>query len=168
YKIASDTTNLPSGELVELQVVEISLRKKDEIPGLIKVIDRSIPYPIVFILNFGEELMFSLSKKHLHPTDEDKAVIDWTFKSPWIKQHEKPYRLTLKESLDYVFADFCRQLAGKSPDQPRVSIPFLIEREKKILELHASIRKLEATIAKTKQFNKKVELNMELQRRLRE
>src|SRR5690606_29598748 len=98
YKIATDTTNLPSGEVVELQVFEISLRKRDEIPGLIKVIDRSIPYPIVFILTFGEELMFSLSKKHPHPANEDKAVTDWTFTSAWIKQHESPYQLTLKES----------------------------------------------------------------------
>ena len=30
--------------------------------------------------------MFSLSKKHPHPTDEDKAVIGWTFTSPWIIQ----------------------------------------------------------------------------------
>lgn len=168
YKIARDTTNLPSGEVVELQVFELSLRKKDEIPGLIKVIDRSIPYPIIFILTFEEELMFSLSKKHPHPTDEDKAVIDWTFTSSWFKKQESPYRIKLKESLDYVFVDFCRQLAGNNSDQSRIPIPSLIEREKKIQELQTSIRKLEATIAKTKQFNKKVELNMELQRRREE
>src|SRR5690606_13186710 len=133
YKIATDTTNLPSGEVVELQVFEISLRQKDEIPGLIKVINRSIPYPIIFILTFEEELMLSLSKKHPHPADEDKAVIDWIFTSPWVKKNKNPYQVNLKEDLDYVFADFCRQLDGKSPDQPRVSIPFLIEREKKIL-----------------------------------
>lgn len=168
YKIATDTTNLPSGEVVELQVFDISLRKKDEIPGLIKVIDRSIPYPIIFILTFGKELMFTLSKKHPHPTDEDKAVIDWTFTSSWLKRRENLYRLNLKESLDYVFADFCRQLAGKNSDQSRISIPSLIEREKKIQELQSSIRKLEAAVARTKQFNKKVELNMELQRRREE
>lgn len=168
YKIATDTTNLPSGDVVELQVFEISLRKKDEIPGLIKVIDRSIPYPIVFILTFGEELMFSLSKKHPHPTDEDKAVIDWIFTSPWTKQHENPYRLNLKESLGYVFADLCRQLAGNNSDQSRIPIPSLIEREKKIQELQTSIRKLEAAVVRTKQFNRKVELNLELQRKREE
>jgi len=42
YKIATDTTNLPSREVVELQVFVLSIRKKDEIPGLLKVIDRSI------------------------------------------------------------------------------------------------------------------------------
>jgi hypothetical protein len=168
YKIATDTTNLPPGEVVELQVFEISLRKRDEIPGLIKVIDRSIPYPIIFILTFGEELMFSLSKKHPHPTHEDKAVIDWTFTTTWVKRHESSYRLNLKESLDYVFADFCRQLAGKNSDRSRISVPLLIEREKKIQELQTSIRKLEAAIARAKQFNRKVELNIELQRRREE
>src|SRR5690606_4165886 len=165
YKIATDTTNLPPGEVVELQVFEISLRKRDEIPGLLKVIDRSIPYPIVYILTFGEELMFSLSKKHPHPTDEDKAVIDWTFTSSWLQRHESLYRLNLKESLDYVFADFCRQLAGKNSDHSRISVPSLIEREKKTQELQTSIGKLEAAVARAKQFNRKVELNMELQRR---
>lgn len=168
HKIANDTTNLPSREVVELQIFEISLRNKEEIPDLVKVIDRSIPYPIIFILTYGDELMFSLSKKHPHPTNEDKAVIDWTFTSPWIGQDQNPYRINLKESLDFVFADFCRQLSGKNYQESNLPIPELIEREKKIKELQASIRKLEAAVARTKQFNKKVELNIELQGRREE
>src|SRR5665811_603852 len=83
HKISPDTTNLSFKAVAELQIFELSLRLKDEIPDLVKIIDRSIPYPIIFILTFGEELRLSISKKHQHPTNEDNSVLDWSFTSPW-------------------------------------------------------------------------------------
>ncbi|SFB59821.1 protein of unknown function [Algoriphagus aquimarinus] len=68
----------------------------------------------------------------------------------------------MKNSLDYAFKDLCPQL---SPDRTREyeSIDELITHNREALNLNKKIEKLKSRIAKEKQFNRKVELNMELE-----
>lgn len=162
YKISKETVNLSGKEIKEIQVFEIQLHKKDtKIEALLDIIDKSIPYHIVFVLSHANSLMLSVSKKHPHPTNEDNSVIDWTFKSDWIKQSEFHYRLALKESIDSVFSDICFQISGKH--KQGLDLKQLIEKEQKIKDLKNEVQKLENEIKRSKQFNNKVELNLKLQ-----
>jgi hypothetical protein len=157
-KISKETVNLPGKDIKELQVFEIQLRKKDRIETLLDLIDRSIPYHIIFILVSGNEFMISLSEKHSHPTNEDQSVIDWTFRSKWFSEEEFHYQLNLKESIDFVFSDICFQVSGKKKGK----LSDLIKHEQVINEIRREISKLEGAIKKSKQFNQKVELNLRL------
>ncbi|MBS1585852.1 MAG: DUF4391 domain-containing protein [Bacteroidetes bacterium] len=161
-KLSRETINLSGSDIKEIQVFEVSLKKKTAIPDLLNVIDRSIPYPIIFILACNETFMVVASAKHPHPTNENTAVIDWTFTSPWAKKI--PFQLNLKQSLDSVWTDFCKQLSGRPSD--KLSLAELIAKEHKINELKTGIEDLRTAIKKTRQFNKKVELNIELQKKL--
>lgn len=160
-KLSADTINLPNHEIQEIQVFEIILRKKEKIEPLLNIINKSIPYHIVFILVFEEYRMISVSEKHPHPVNEDNAVIDWTFDSNWIIDSKFNYTLNLKESIDSVFSDICMQVSGNRDKE--LSLSQLIEKEQKIKRLQTEIAKLESAIKKSKQFNEKVELNMKLQ-----
>jgi hypothetical protein len=157
-KISKETVNLPGKDIKELQVFEIQLRKKDRIETLLDLIDRSIPYHIIFILVSGNEFMISLSEKHSHPTNEDQSVIDWTFRSKWFSEGEFHYQLNLKESIDFVFSDICFQVSGKKKGK----LSDLIKHEQVVNEIRREISKLEGAIKKSKQFNQKVELNLRL------
>lgn len=162
YKISKETVNLSGKEIKEVQVFEIQLHQKDaKVDALLDIIDKSIPYHIVFVLIHAKSLLLSVSKKHPHPTNEDNSVIDWTFKSDWIKQSEFQYRLALKESIDSVFSDICFQISGKQNEG--IELKQLIEKEQTIKELKSEINKLESEIKKSKQFNNKVDLNLKLQ-----
>jgi len=161
-KLSPQTVNLSGKDMSELQIFIITLKVKDPVEEVLKVIDRSIPYPIVFILEYENEEMISLSQKHIHPVNEDLAIIDWTFCSDWFPANKIPYRINLKQSLDYVFNDLCFQLSGK-PQSDFADISTLIQKEQKIRQLRQKITKLEQEIKRCKQFNRKVELNLELQ-----
>lgn len=161
-KLSADTINLSGTDVKEIQVFQIELKQKDAIPDLLKIIDKSVPYHILFILFFENEALLSASEKHEHPTNEDLAVIDWTFSTGWFEVENNPYRFNLKKSLDHVFSDLIFQISGKTPTA-ELNTTELISKEQKIKQLTTRIEKLKSEIKKCRQFNRKVELNIELQ-----
>jgi hypothetical protein len=160
-KLSFETVNIKGKDIKEIQVFQVDLKKPEGFGDVLQVIDKAIPYHIVFCIYFKEQLMFSASQKHLNPTNEDMAVVDWSFTSKWMDKSDNSYKLNLERSLDFVFFDFCKQLLGKEVKASNVSD--LISYNKTFKELYKAISMLEATIGKTKQFNKKVELNLLLQ-----
>ena len=158
-KLSKETINLSGNEIHEIQIFEIELRKKEKIEVLLDLIDKSIPYHIIFILRYDGEFFLSISHKHPHVTNDNQAVIDWSFRSEWMQDKSNPYRLKLKGFLDDVFNDLCFQISGKE----KMSITELIQHEGEIKSLKDEAAKLESAIKKAKQFNEKVELNLRLQ-----
>lgn len=161
HKLSSDTVNLEGKDLKEIQVFKIDLKKKEEIQTVLDVIDKAIPYHIIFVIEHDESICLSTSTKHPHPTNEDNSVIDWTFKTGWFLLSENPYALELKKSIDAVYHNFCVQLSGNRSMQTK-PLQDLVAYRKKITVLEKEISKLKSAIAKTKQFNQKVELNQQL------
>jgi len=128
---------------------------------LLLLISKIIPYQIIFVLRFNEEVMYSISKKHTHPTNENQAVVDWTFSTTWMSVQEDQLEIALSNSLDYVFYDMCFKISGKNNGNEN-NIDILIQNEQKLKQLNFSIDKIATTMNKCKQFNKKVELNKNL------
>ena len=160
-KISSETTNLTAKEIKEIQVFKIELKSKQDIQPILDMIDKSIPYIIIFMIEFEGLIYLSTSSKHPHPINDDNAVIDWTFKTDWFNPGENPYRLNLKKNIDAVFHDFCVQLSGK-PTLETKSLGDFIAYIKTVKALESEIDKLKSSITNCKQFNKKVELNLKL------
>ena len=163
-KLSVETINLEGKEISEIQIFEVALRQKDNIEKLLEIIDKSIPYHIIFVLNFEDQVKISVAQKHLHPTNENNAVIDWTFKSEWLNKDLIKYQLNLKGTLDSVIKNLCIQLSGKKEDVD-LSLNELVEKESQIEKLEKEINKLKSQIKRTKQFNEKVELNALLRQR---
>lgn len=158
-KISKETINLPSNDISEIQIFKIELKVREDISAILAIIDKAIPYHIIFIVEFDNLLYLSTSKKHSHPADENTAVIDWTFKTDWHSQSDRLYKLNLKKSIDAVFKDLCIQLTGRQ-DLAHESIEAIIEFQQQVIQLKKEIVQLESSISKSKQFNKKVEFNL--------
>ena len=84
-KLSTSTTNLPHNEIEEVQLFKIELKKKVDIKHSLEIIDKSIPYHIIFLIYYDGEVMLSLSKKHPHPSN-NTSVVDWSFQTNWIKK----------------------------------------------------------------------------------
>lgn len=160
-KLSTQTVKLEGKDIKEIQVFEILLKKKHTAEDVLNIIDRFIPYHIIFVLRFDTELMYSVAQKHPNPNSEDNSVIDWRFTSNWINDGSDAFKLNLKKSLDDVFSDFCLQVSGKIENQNK-SLQEIIGREQKRKQLLIDINKLESEIKSCKQFNIKVELNLQL------
>lgn len=159
-KLSFDTLNLPQGDIKEIQIFEIRLKTKDDISGILEIIDKSIPYPIIFIIRYENEFYISTSKKHPHPTNENFSVLDWVFRSNWKEVENSDFQLELKNNLDFIFDDFCRKISGKN--NQNLSLSEIIEKERRIKELQKRKQQIESKISSCKQFNRKLELNNEL------
>src|SRR5690606_24948194 len=127
-KIAFDTVNLTGVDVTEIQLFKIELKEKAIIKDLLSIIEKAIPYHIIFWIEFGDEFHISTSVKHLHPQNGDIAVIDYTFTSDWKSIVENNYQIELRNNLDWVFKNFCDQL--KSIDTVTKSINELVEKQK--------------------------------------
>lgn len=163
HKLAPTTINLSGKYFAEIQIIHIELKREERISELLAAINKSVPYGVIFVMQFGDRFYLSASAKHPHPTLADTSVIDWEFASDWFMAVDNTYRLNLRESLDAVFFDLCKQLsafASKEVD----SMNELIEKSSKYFYLEKEIKRLRSTISSCKQFNKKVELNLELKR----
>lgn len=159
-KLSSETTNLAGNEIKEIQVFLIELKQKQKIDGIISVIDRAIPYPIIFSIRYDSNYYYSASQKHLHPLNEDNAIIDWTFRTDWFDISDKQLSIILKKNLEAVFENFCVQIS-----KPKLAISGLdqiADYDKKLKSLQKEKERLINAMNSCKQFNKKVELNLEL------
>ena len=161
HKISFETVNLQGKEVQEIQIFTIELKEKLEIGQIVQIIDRAVPYHIIFVIGFKEERYISVSAKHLHPQNDDKAVIDYTFTSEWFEKDENSYQILLKGSLDQVFKDFCKQFTSNYFKENK-TISEVVDMQKKIDRLMKDIENVKSAIAREKQFNRKVELNMNL------
>lgn len=161
-KLSADTLNLHAKDVREIQVFEVELKEKSSVTDLLLLINKAIPYPILFVLRFDEEVMYSISKKHVHPTNENQAVVDWTFSTAWVSVLEDRFEVSLSNSLDTVFQDICFKISGKTIGKEK-NIEALIAKEQQLKQLNAEIEKIQRSIDKCRQFNKKVELQQKLQ-----
>lgn len=169
-KLSKDTINLDGRDVQEIQVFKIELKLKTDITKVLEIINKAIPYHIVFWVEFNNHAYITTAAKHPHPTNDNISVIDWTFTSDWFEKNKNNYVLNLIGSLDSVFKDLCVQLTGKA-DLSEKPMDLILENQQEVDRLQKEISKLKSAIARSKQFNVKVELNMKLkkvERRLKE
>lgn len=162
HKLSKKTINLKAEEIEEIEIFKIELKSKSEIPQLLNIIDKSISYHIIFWIQYADEAYVSASLKHPNPVNEDASVIDWSFVSEWFKLSDLKYSLKLKESIDFIVKDLCVQISGK-PEMIKKSNDDFIDYERNVQQWKNEIKSLKTAISKKGlQFNRKVELNLEL------
>lgn len=163
HKLSRETLNLEGKDIKEIQVFKIELKEYTEIPKILEIINKSIPYHIVFWVEFNNQAYISTAAKHPHPTNDDISVIDWTFTSDWFSTNDNKYSFNLTNNLETVFKDLCVQLTGKT-DLSKKSMSLILENQQETNRLENEINKLKSAISSSKQFNIKVELNMKLKK----
>lgn len=151
-KLSAETTALPACDLEEIEVFDVVLKDgrgyDEEISMLLCAIDRVIPYYIIWRVD--DFVVFN--GKHRNAGNEDACVIDWIF----AKALPLDFCLPLHNSLNDARDCLCRLLSARP--HPTLSYSEIIAAEKQHASFLRQIRVLETKIAKTTQFNKRVEL----------
>ena len=136
-KLSKETINLSGSEITEIQIFELKLKEQVYPKALLDIIDKAIPYQIIFLLSYQDSVLFSTSKKHHHPLNQDNAVVDWSFASDWFIHSVNNYKLNLKVSIDFIYADFCSQLSNYANETK--DIANIIEHNKTLKGLEKQI-----------------------------
>lgn len=159
-KIAPSTTNLAEGVQVnEIQVFEIKLNSPSLDESVLKLIDKEIPYHILFILNYEEKYQLWIGYKEESGGNMAFKVSGY-YHTEWT---ENPQIEIQGLDMDKVYENFVRQIAGDrlSADNCE-NLQESIEREQQRQALQKQIEKLAKAIKREKQFNRQIEMNTEL------
>ena len=143
-KLSFETINLQGKDIEEIQIFTIELKEKNNIKKLLDVMDKAIPYTIIFLITYNNEFYVSTSPKHSNPNKPDHAVIDYTFTTEWSLKSDFNLIINLKNSLDWLYKNFCEQF--KPNNNSSKTIHYLIESQKEVDILKREINKLKLAI----------------------
>lgn len=162
-KIAASTLNISAGvTLPELEVFEVKLNTPDISETVLRQIDLAIPYYILFLLEYDGKYKAAISFKEV--TENKNIKVNNYYYTNWLDEQELPLKME-GLNIDIVYENFLRQIAGQSLEkQGNTNLKQSIAKADEKTKLQKQIAVLENKIRKEKQFNKKVELNMELKK----
>lgn len=165
-KIAVSTTNLAAGkEVTEIEVFEVYLNSPVLDDGLLRQIDREIPYHILFLLEYQEKYQAWIGYKEAMLSGNKAFRVNRYYHTDWLSEEELPLKIT-GLSLDEVYENFVRQIAGNNLKVQTFgeSLKNTIERNEKKQVVQKQIALLQSKIRKEKQLNKQMQLNHELKK----
>ncbi|MDU7472661.1 MAG: DUF4391 domain-containing protein [Paenibacillus macerans] len=168
HKLSKDTIRLePKEDIEEIQIFEVQLKEQSYSLELLRSMDKAIPYPILHVLMYEGQAKLAMAYKERNQSDENRSVIRSYHETDW--QPVESIELNILQGLDLkaVYENIIRQLLPIKA-KPEIELTAVLERQAQIDKLTQECERLESKIRAEKQFNKKVELNMELQRKRKE
>ena len=164
-KIAASTLNLAAGETVtEIEIFEIRLNTPSLDEAVLRLIDREIPYHIIFLLEYDGKYQAWTAYKEEAASGSSAFRVGAYYHTDWLAEAELPLKIE-GLNLDAVYENFVRQIAGDALQGEHCeSLKESVERENKRLKLQKQITTLQTKVRKEKQLNKQMQLNTELKR----
>jgi hypothetical protein len=167
-KLAATTLNIAPGEQVtEIEVFEVRLNVPDLEENVLRLIDREIPYHILFLLEYDGKYRAVMGYKEAASSGKAAFRVDRYYHTDWLAEKDLPLCLE-GLTLDAVYENFIRQIAGEGLSREKnATLKESVERQKQREQLEKQIAALEAQMKKEKQLNRKMELKAEI-RKLKE
>lgn len=165
-KIASSTTNLAQGnEVTELEVFEVRLNTPVLDEGLLRQIDRTIPYHILFLLEYKGKYQAWIGYKEASVSGNKAFKVNGYYHTEWLTEDELPLKLE-GLNVDAVYENYVRQIAGDKlkAQTSGESLKASVARDEHRKQLEKQISVLQGKIRKEKQLNKQMQMNSELKK----
>ncbi len=162
-KIAPSTMNLAHGDSVnEIQVIEVRLAAPQPDTAVLKLIDKAIPYQILFLLEYEGRYQAWIAYKETAAKGSNAVRVDAYYHTDWLSEQD----IHLKAeglNIDAVYENFVRQIAGEalSAESPE-PLKEAVERDLQKQKLQKQIAVLEKRMWNEKQYNKQVQMNEQL------
>ena len=156
-KLSPETLNVQPGSRVrEIEVIEITLKGESLNDSVLKLIDKGIPYQLLFLLKRGEEYQICMGYK-----ETETASVKEYFKTPWQSFAELPLQIT-GLTLDEVCDNFIRQIHGSLQTKVNADLKTELAKSKEQEKLQKRIAQLEKKLLTEKQFKKQMAIRAEL------
>ena len=164
-KLAATTLNLAPGEQVtEIEVFEVKLNSPDLDENVLRLIDREIPYHILFLLEYDGKYQAAVGYKEAAGSGKAAFKVDRYYRTDWLAEEELPLHLE-GLTIDAVYENLIRQIAGDSLSSGEdTTLKESVEQQKHREQLEKQIATLGVKMKKEKQLNRKMELKAEIKR----
>ena len=169
YKLASSTIHLQDQEdLKEIQIFRVKSRVEDLDVSILSFIDKLILTPIIFEVVYQDKVKVVATYKRLNQADKTKAVIGQYYASGWLEDADRvelPLYLKLADLYEHFIAQILPITSSEDSgdDDESVSIELKLQKAQQLESLQKQLDKLKSKLRNEKQFNRRVELNKQLQ-----
>ncbi|MCG1037297.1 DUF4391 domain-containing protein [Polaribacter sargassicola] len=160
YKLAENTINISGTKNVEeLQIFNMKLKNKTIPKNVLKVIDKAIPFAILYTFEFEDDFAYGITikenaeQRYFFSEWNQELLFDFTGNTI-----EHIYQKTIKL--------FIKNKTGLTVKNQ--NFEELLEKEKKIATLEKEISTLQKKVRTEKQFNKQVAFNKALKSKQKE
>lgn len=179
YCLKPETINIPAykdeaREYSEIEVIEVLLHKEYKLNRIAEIIMRTIPYPMLLIFKLEDKIQFYVAHQRTNQSDSSKNIIEEVIATDWLasdsslltKLDIKQMRFTNLYILysDIVDAISIYNISFVLPTNGNITGAEARELSAKIEEIEVQINSLRAKLKKESQFNRKMELNIEIKR----
>ena len=165
-KIATTTMNLaPGTDVTEIEVFEIKLNSQILDEGMLRQMDKEIPYHILFLLEYQGKYQAWIGYKEAAALGTVAFKVNKYYHTDWMNEEELPVKVE-GLNIDMVYENFVRQIAGDRllVVEAQESLKDTVARADEIEMLKKQIANLRAKIKKEKQLNKQMQLNGDLKK----
>ncbi len=165
FKLAPETINLTASSTVpEIQIFDIRLKGDDIDEDLLRVIDRAIPFPIIYQIHSADKIKVKAAYKRPSDADKNKWVVESYFESDWIEAGALRESLPVALDLTKLYEQMLKVLMPSelNDQQTQGSLKDQVDKIQTIQAKERVYEKLKVKRDKEKQFNRKAELNSEL------
>ena len=145
YKIAPDTIGIPKTEKIEeMQIFQIDVKDKKIPQSVIKTITKGVQYKILFLINFNDDFCYVIK------------VDDNIYTSEWNDDIQFDFSAI---NLEIIYEKIVKAVIKENSNDKRFDE--IIENRDTKIHLEKRITQLRQKIKNEKQFNRKIELNIE-------
>lgn len=161
-KIAPEVLNLAAGKDVqELEVFELRLNDGQIDEAVLRLIDRAIPYHILFVLVWEARMRLVLAYKETSDAKSTGVRVERYYYTDWMPERDVVLRLE-GLSMDAVYENLVRRIAGDALDGQSASLKESVAEQGRRERIEKQIAALEAKIRREKQPKRKFELVQQL------
>jgi len=179
YCLKPETINIPAykdevREYPEIEVIEVILNKEYGLNRIAEIIMRTIPYPMLLIFKLEDKIRFYMAHQRTSQSDSSKNTIEEFISTDWLRNDSdlfakldiKQMRFTNFYTLysDIVDAISIYNLSAIMPTDDTITGDKARELSAKIEDIEQRIANLRSKLKKESQFNRKMELNIEIKR----
>lgn len=165
-KIATTTLNLaPGTNVTEIEVFEVKFNDQTLEEGMLRQMDREIPYHILFLLEYQRKYQAWIGYKEATASGSVAFKVNKYYHTEWMEEEDLPVKLEGLD-IDSVYENFVKQIAGDKLQaaEEGESLKDTVAREEEKEALGKQIANLQKKIKKEKQLNKQMQLNSELKK----
>lgn len=151
YKLSPDTIGISKTEKIEeIQIFQVDVREKKIPLSVIKTITKGVQYKILFLIKYNEEFCYSIR-------------VDDIFTSEWNEKMNFDFNAI---NLEVVYENIVKTIIKVESNNKKFDE--IIEDKNYKNDIEKRINQLKQKIKNEKQFNKKIGLNIELNKLLNE
>lgn len=162
YKLSPETINLPAKDKIqEIQIFTIVLRTGMLKYEVLSTIDKAIPSPIFFVLEFEKRIRYVAAYKRQNDADKRKWVMSRYFESNWMSDDTGRVALPVVLDLGTLYHAILRSVIPFSARKNETLDELVFQSERLKIKEQELVR-LKARLKRERQFNRKVEINAEL------